>query len=88
MSIKFNNLPVGNLPYDNIQLCKQMMLRLYENVPFLPELPIMDTNDNLYFKTIGNIPCIQFKDGKIFIADYNNDKLMQLRKSFYITSSL
>ena len=78
MKFNFNNLPVGNLPYEDIQLCKQMMLRLYETVPFLPELPLMDSNDDVYHRTVDNIPCIQFKEGKLLIADSNNEKLAQL----------
>lgn len=77
MNINFNNLPVGSLPYEDIQLCKQMMLRLYEDVPFLPELPLIDSNDEVYHKTIQNIPCIEFKDGKLIITESTNEKLMQ-----------
>ena len=77
MNLNFYNLPVGNLPYEDIQLCKQMMLRLYENTPFLPELPLINPEDEVIHKTIDKFPCIQFKEGKIFIADSNNEKLIQ-----------
>lgn len=77
MKINFNTLPVGSLPYEDIQLCKQMMLRLFENIPFLPELPLMDCNDNLFQRTITNIPCFKIVDNKIIIDENNYDKLMQ-----------
>ena len=76
MILDFKNLPTGSLPYDNISLCKQMMLRLYKNVPFLPELPMMDTSDTLFNRTFSNISCIEQKDGKIFLPDNNNDKFV------------
>ena len=77
MKINFNTLPVGSLPYEDIQLCKQMMLRLFEKVPFLPELPLMDPNDNLLQRTIDNIPSFKFVDNKLIIDDRDYDKLMQ-----------
>ena len=91
MKFNFNNLPTGNLPYEDIQLCKQMMLRLYENVPFLPELPLMDPNDDIYHRTLSNIPCIKFKEGKLLIADSNHEKLAQFfirLEKFFNSSSL
>ncbi len=77
MKLNFKNLPVGNLPYENIQSCKQLMLRLYEDIPFLPELPLMNPNDDVYHKVLDNIPFVQFKEGKILISESSNDKLMQ-----------
>ena len=69
MNFNFKNLPLGSLPYDNIQLCKQMMLRLYEKIPFLPELPNIDVNDNIIQRTFGNIESITIKDGKILFPE-------------------
>ena len=77
MNLNFYNLPVGDLPYEDIKLCKQMMLRLYESVPFLPEMPLINSNDDIFHKTIEKFPCIKFKEDKIFIADSNNEKLIQ-----------
>ena len=77
MNLNFYNLPTGDLPYDDIQLCKRMMLRLYEQVPFLPELPLINPNDEIFHKTIENFPCINFNEGKMFIEDNNDNKLMQ-----------
>lgn len=74
MNLNFKNLPTGSLPYDNIQLCKQMVLRLYDKIPYLPELPIIDPNDNIINRSFGNIPGIVIKDGKILLPDENSDK--------------
>lgn len=76
MELNFYNLPFGNLPYEDIQLCKQMMLRLYEKIPFLPELPLMNPEDNIFQRTLSNMPCITFKDGKLLLAESNNEQLM------------
>ena len=74
MNLDFRNLPTGNLPYNDIQLCKQMMLRLYEKIPFLPELPLLDSNDTLFNRTFSNIPSIMVKDGKIILPDINDNQ--------------
>lgn len=78
MNLNFNNLPVGSLPYEDIQLCKQMMLRLFDKVPFLPELPLINPNNEIFHNTIENFPCIQLKEGKLLITENNSDKLIQL----------
>ena len=78
MNLNFYNLPIGNLPYEDIQLCKQMMLRLYENVPFLPELPLMNPDDDVFHKTVSGFPWFQFKDGKLIMNEGSNERLLQL----------
>ena len=69
MKLNFKNLPVSNLPYDNINLCKQMMLRLYEHIPYLPELPKIDPNDTTINRTVKNIPGLKYIDKKLIIED-------------------
>ena len=78
MNLNFNQLPVGNLPYNDIKLCKQMMLRIFENIPFLPELPLMKSDDDVFHKTIENFPYIKFKEDKLIIAELGNEGLNQL----------
>jgi len=75
MKLNFKNFPTGSLPYNDIQPCKQMMLRLFEKNPFLPELPLMDENDTLLNRTFQNMPCVTIKDGnKILLPENNNDR--------------
>ena len=78
MNLNFKNLPVGSLPYEDIQLCKKMMLRLYEKIPFLPELPLIDPNDEVFHRTINNFPGIKFVDNKLLITDNNIDDIYQI----------
>ena len=82
MNLDFKNLPVGNLPYDTLKSCKQMVLRLYKNIPYLPELPIIEPNDSIINRTIANIPCITIKDGKILLSDTTNAKFESTMSSF------
>ena len=77
MKFNFKNLPIANLPYDNVSLCKQMMLRLYENIPYLAELPKIDPKDNIIDRTIDNFPGISYKDKKIVIEDCNTSSFMK-----------
>ena len=76
MKLNFRNLPYGSLPYDSVQLCKQMMLRLYEGIPYLAELPLVDKNDNIKTRTFDNIPCVMLKEGKFLLPDCTNDKFI------------
>lgn len=75
MKLNFKNLPTGNLPYVDIKLCKQMLLRLYENIPFLPELPLLDANDTILNRTFANMPCITIKEGKILLSEITDKNL-------------
>ena len=77
MNLNFSHLPVGNLPYEDIQLCKQMMLRLFEKVPFLPELPLINPDDDVLHKTVENFPYLKFKDNKLVMSEPTNDSLTQ-----------
>ena len=90
MNLNFKNLPLGSMPYENIQPCKQMLLRLYENIPYLPELPIIDKNDNVINKTLANMPCITSKDGKLLLPESESDRLlsaiMDMEKPYNATS--
>ncbi len=75
MKFNFMNLPLSGLPYNNIQLCKQMMLRLYENIPFLPELKLIDSKDNIIYRTFANIPALTIKDGKLLLPESNDEQI-------------
>ena len=66
MKINIKNLPVSNLPYKDISLCKDMIIKLFEKIPFYAELPNLDEKENVIFRTFENIPGIKFeKDKKI-----------------------
>ena len=77
MKLNFRNLPIANLPYEDVNACKQMMLRLYENIPYLAELPKIDPNDNITLRTVENIPGIVYKDKKLIVEDYTTSSFMK-----------
>ena len=77
MILNFKNLPISSLPYNDINLCKQAMLKLYENIPYLPELPLIDANDNLIQRTIANLPCIKIVNSKIIFPEQNSNDILK-----------
>ena len=84
MQLDFRNLPIVNLPYDEVHLCKQMMLRLYENIPFLAELPNIDSNDCTIFNTIQNIPGIRYENKKLLIDSNTTSSFFKALQSLDI----
>ena len=78
MQLNFKNLPIGSLPYNDIQLCKNMMLRLYENIPYLAELPLIDANDNVLYKTFNNVPNIKIKDGVLMLPEDEDESIIKI----------
>lgn len=76
MELNFRSFPYGSLPYESEQLCKQMILRLYENIPYFVELPLIDKKDNIINKTLDNIPSITMKDGKILLPECSSEQFL------------
>ena len=68
MNLLLKNLPCGNLPYENLDGAVTMMLKMYEQSPYLPFLTKIE-KENIYSRTLLNIPCIKFKDGKYFFGN-------------------
>ena len=67
-----------------------MMLKLYESLPFLPELPLIDSSDNTIMRTINNIPGIKYKDKKILLPNVESatfEKSLNKLDSAYNSSS-
>lgn len=83
MKLNFRNMPAGSLPYDNIQPCKKMMLRLFEKLPFIPELSLIN-NDSIKNRTFSKLPFLSEKDGKLIftegLADVINRDLVPYEK--------
>ena len=85
MKLNLRNFPTGNLPYEDIRLCKQMMLKLYEDVPFLPELPLLN-DENIIMLTTENIPAIKISDENLLIiADESSEELQKALDIMNIT---
>lgn len=73
MKISYRCMPVGSLPYDNNELATKMLVKLFERIPFLAMLPKASISENLYQRSLFNIPGIKFKDKKIIFKN-NTEK--------------
>ena len=67
--ISFKCLPYGDLPYTDNSLTTKMMLKLFENVPYLAMLPLASEKENLYYRTLENIPGVTIKDRRVFFKN-------------------
>lgn len=67
MKLATRYLPMGALPYDNIEATTRMAAKLFTKIPFLPTLPQISQDDNIVRRTLDNIPGIIFRDNKIGI---------------------
>ena len=77
-------LPLGSLPYDNLEAVSRMEVKLFEHFPFLPFLPNLDKDDNITKRTLHNIPCIKIKDGKPSLKG----DLEHYKKALYLPTAL
>ncbi len=62
-------LPSGDLPYTTDKATTRMMVRLFENIPYLANLPNASANETIIKRTLMNTPGIQFHDKKIIFND-------------------
>lgn len=63
MKLELKNFPNFCLPYDDVSLCRRMMVRLYEKISFCAELPNLESKDTTLSRTIENIPIISIRNG-------------------------
>lgn len=78
-------LPTGSLPYENEKLVTQMMVRLFEDIPYLPLLPKISENETILNRTLGNLPWFVQKQKKIHVKDSSekfNQEMILLDKCF------
>ena len=69
-------LPIGDLPYETDKAATKMMVKLFEDVPYLPNFPNISPNETLIQRTLFNIPGIYLKDSKV-IFDKEEKNLKQ-----------
>lgn len=69
MKKSFRCLPVGSLPYPTDKAATKMMVKLFENVPFLASLPEASADENLLRRTLMNTPGVSIQDGKVVFDD-------------------
>ena len=83
MKLNFRNLPSCGLPYDNTNSAMATIVKLFEKVPFLPELVNVDANDTLLNITLSNVPCIKKQGKKLCLIE--DDTYKQYIKHMDIT---
>lgn len=67
--ISFKCLPSGDLPYETNEAATKMMVKLFEEAPYLAMLPNASEKENIYYRSLENIPGVKLKDKKIFFKD-------------------
>ena len=70
MKKSFRCLPVGNLPYTTDKAATKMMVKLFENIPFLANLPDASPDENLLRRTLMNTPGVFIQEKKVI---FDND---------------
>ena len=59
-------MPVGDLPYDTDKAATKMMVKLFEDIPYLANMPVASENESIINRTLMNLPGIIIKGKKIF----------------------
>ena len=72
MQLATRCIPLGALPYNNIETTTRMVAKLFEKMPAMVSLPLIDKEDTVIARTISNIPGIKFKDNKIHVKTTSN----------------
>ena len=79
-------MPIGALSYDNVSSAAKMMAKLFEQIPYLPLFPNIDSNDSLERRTLSNIPGIVFdEDGNVSLkttSKHYKQNLVKLDKAY------
>ena len=72
MKLASRCIPLGSLPYDNIDLATKFEAKLYQKLPFLPLLPKISEEDTIIQRTLENIPGIKIESHKVKIKIDSN----------------
>ena len=67
--ISFKCFPNGDLPYETNEAASKMMVKLFEDVPYLAMLPNASETENIYYRSLENLPGVKLKDKKVFFKD-------------------
>lgn len=62
-------LPVGNLPYDTDSAATKMMVKLFEDLPFLANMPLASKDDSILNRTLFNLTGIKHNSKKILFDE-------------------
>lgn len=90
MNLHFRNLPSCGLPYDTINSAMTTIIKLYEKIPYLPDMQNVDKDDSLLGITLSNIPSfVRDNKNKInLIENSQHKKYMSLMEDTYIDPTI
>lgn len=58
-------LPVGDMPYEDIKFTTKLIVKLFEQCPFLAVMPNASANDSVLKLSLENIPGVSFDEKKV-----------------------
>ena len=85
MKLKTRCIPFGAYPYESVETITKMVTKLFEEMPFIPKLPLVDENDTTIKRTLEGIPGITFVDKNIYLkttSAQTKKELVQLDKAY------
>lgn len=85
MKKTFRCLPTGDLPYTTDKAATKMMVKLFEDIPYLANLPEASPDETLIKRTLINTPGVHIKEKKIIFKNDEEDlkqKLVALDAAF------
>ena len=68
MDVETRCLPVGALPYDNLNHATAMMAKLFSQNPYIALLPNMSDTETLENRIFNNIPGVEYNNGKLVLS--------------------
>ena len=85
MKLATRCIPLGAMPYDNIDGTTKMVAKLFQKLPSLYRHPKISTEDTIINRTLSNIPGIKINDNKVMIkitSNHYKQNLAKLEKAF------
>lgn len=85
MKLSTRYIPLGSLPYENIDTATKMVAKLFDKIPFLPMLPKISEEETVMNITLQHIPGVRIKDKKVALkvsSTHYKNNLSKLDKAF------
>lgn len=85
MKLATRCIPLGTLPYENIESTTKLAAKFFDKLPFLPELPLVSEEDNIISRTLENIPGIRMKEKRVKLkvaSNHYKQGMVKLDKAF------
>lgn len=80
MKLATRCLPLGSLPYENLDIATRMQAKLFEQMPYLAFYPHMDEEDTILRRTFTGIPGVKLKGKKVTLKTSSNSYKQNLSK--------